>query len=1100
MVSRSLPSSPSSQPASSALPSFLLEPDEMEKVEKKKGLKNRFIFAFFLKFFQHEGRFPQKQDSFSDLPLQELACQLGSTAFDAQNFLATYRSWDHRTLKRFRSEVRQYFCFREPCQADRQPFIDWLHKRVFPQAPSKDQILEQSYLYFRERCCEPFAIQELEKILRSAHHQFEDTFFQTIVKALPADTRKAFDTFLNNDTTEEEIGEELEEGQEEQKAKEKGKEKRQGKGKKEGEPTIDNSPLTLNELKKETAELKMDAILYEVRKYQTLQFLTLNLPKNLESFGPRNLLEKYYRRFVAEFPSHTVAHKPLIQYATMAIFCVLRSQIAADTLTDLLLQLLHRIEKKAEKQVKNYVLSEVKKVDGKFDTLFLLADTSLSKPLGIIQEEIYATVSQERLKDIVDDLQHRGKWYQNQVRARALSLYSHTNRRLVWTLLKALPLQMEEGPYKEVLQALAWLREKKKLGGEGGPEVGKSQDDGQGGTNKIEGSSGCETDDERPPINKKTNTEIDEATNTKAEEKKGRQRYTEIPFSSAIPPAWHPFVCLKKKPDDKEFDLNIVAYELGLLERLAREVGCKNIWVEGGYRYRNPLEDFPKDFDDNPDFYFQLLNLPFEAKAFTGPLRKQVEENLNALNDSILSNPKVKIIEKKKKRFIQISPSLPQIESINLKFLKKEITRRWGPLSLMDILKEADDRIGFTKRFHSVFSREMIPFETLRRRLLLCLYGMGTNIGFKRVSAGQDDDTHSDLRYIRRRYMSCYAVRAAIQDMVNEVLASRDPKVWGVQITGCACDSKKVSVWDQNLMVEWHMRYQGRGVMIYWHVDKKAMCIYSHLKTCSSSEVGAMMRGFLNHDTMMDMNQLYVDTHGQSTIGFAFSYLLHFELLSRLKNIHKQKLYCTARSHKGLYPNLTPILASDPINWALIEKHYREMVKYVAALKTGAVQAEVIMKRLSSDNTMHPVYQALLELGKAVKTLFLCRYLSSEELRIEIHEALNVVERVNGLMGFIYYGKLGEISTNNREDQELSLLCLHLLQVCMVYITTLMIQEVLRSPDWKYPLTLEDKRALTPLLHSHITPYGLIVLNMDYRIPLQPFKHFNKPLLARRQR
>jgi len=31
--------------------------------------------------------------------------------------------------------------------------------------------------------------------------------------------------------------------------------------------------------------------------------------------------------------------------------------------------------------------------------------------------------------------------------------------------------------------------------------------------------------------------------------------------------------------------------------------------------------------------------------------------------------------------------------------------------------------------------------------------------------------------------------------------------------------------------------------MIYWHVDRKAACIYSQLKTCSSSEVAAMMEG-----------------------------------------------------------------------------------------------------------------------------------------------------------------------------------------------------------------------------------------------------------------
>jgi len=32
--------------------------------------------------------------------------------------------------------------------------------------------------------------------------------------------------------------------------------------------------------------------------------------------------------------------------------------------------------------------------------------------------------------------------------------------------------------------------------------------------------------------------------------------------------------------------------------------------------------------------------------------------------------------------------------------------------------------------------------------------------------------------------------------------------------------------WDQNLMTEWHVRYGGPGVMIYWHVERHSVCIY----------------------------------------------------------------------------------------------------------------------------------------------------------------------------------------------------------------------------------------------------------------------------------
>ena len=74
--------------------------------------------------------------------------------------------------------------------------------------------------------------------------------------------------------------------------------------------------------------------------------------------------------------------------------------------------------------------------------------------------------------------------------------------------------------------------------------------------------------------------------------------------------------------------------------------------------------------------------------------------------------------------------------------------------------------------------------------------------------------------------------------------------------------------------------------MIYWQVEKHAACIYSQLKTCSSSEVAAMIEGLLRHDTEMEVEKNYVDSHGQSEVAFAFCRLLGFQLLPRLKAIH----------------------------------------------------------------------------------------------------------------------------------------------------------------------------------------------------------------------
>jgi TnpA family transposase len=45
-----------------------------------------------------------------------------------------------------------------------------------------------------------------------------------------------------------------------------------------------------------------------------------------------------------------------------------------------------------------------------------------------------------------------------------------------------------------------------------------------------------------------------------------------------------------------------------------------------------------------------------------------------------------------------------------------------------------------------------------------------------------------------------------------------------------------------------------------------------------------------------------------------------------------------------------------------------------------------------------------------VKTVFLCEYLSSLELRQEVHEGLNVIESWNAANSFIFCGKGGEVA------------------------------------------------------------------------------------------
>ena len=787
----------------------------------------------------------------------------------------------------------------------------------------------------------------------------------------------------------------------------------------------ERSPLA--ELRKDPGPPGLESVLEEVAKLERIR--SLDLPLELFRGVPHKFVTSCRQRAASEAPRELRRHPDAIHYALLSAFCFLRCGDIVDNLVDLLIQVVHRIGTRAERKVIKELIQEFIQVKGKTAILFRVAEAAVDRPDGMVREVIFPIVGEETLRALIKEFKSTGAKYRVQVQTRMRSSYGHHYRRMLPRILAALEFRSNNEVHRPVIRAIDFLKR------------------------HADSSAHYYPHD------------------------------AEVPIDGIVPEAWRKFV-IKDGKDGRE-RVNRIAYELCLLERLRERLRTKEVWVVGAYRYRNPDEDVPRDFAEKRAEYYDALKLPIDAGAFISKFRRSMADALDTLNRRLHQNPGVDIVMKGRKPWICVSPLKAKPSPPNLEYLKKEVSRRWPMTSLLDILKETDLRVNFTDQLKSVAVRETIVLEQLRKRKLLCLYAIGTNLGIKRVSAGDHGEKYDDLLYVAQRFINKNQLREAIAQVVNGILAVRLDKIWGKGTTTCAGDSKRFGAWDQNLMSEWHARYGGPGIMVYWHVEKNAACIYSQLKRCSSSEVASMIQGVLHHCTEMEIDRQYVDSHGQSHVAFAFCHLLGFRLLPRLKAIGRQRLYRPWVGEPDTYPRLQPIL-TRPINWDLIQAQYDEMIKFATALRLGTADAEAILRRFTRDNLQHPTYQALVEFGRAVKTIFLCDYLSSENLRREVHEALNIIELWNGVNDFIFYGRGGEISTNRREDQEIAMLCLHLLQNTLVYVNTLMIQQILDEPGWPALMTPRDLQAPTPLIHAHVNPYGSFRLDLAERLRLDP--------------
>jgi len=191
---------------------------------------------------------------------------------------------------------------------------------------------------------------------------------------------------------------------------------------------------------------------------------------------------------------------------------------------------------------------------------------------------------------------------------------------------------------------------------------------------------------------------------------------------------------------------------------------------------------------------------------------------------------------------------------------------------------------------------------------------------------------------------------------------------------------------------------------------------------------------------------------------FATTYLLHFEFAPRIKGLGRQQLY--AFKHRKHYEEQGHLpLPDHTIREAYIEEQWDDVLRFIATIRLKVTTASQLFKRLNSYSKQHPLYRALKEFGRILKTHFILKYSDVLQFRQAIEKQLNKAEGSNKFSKAVFFGHSQEFLQSEKEDQEIAEVCRRLIKNAVVCWNHLYLsQELATEKDEKRAELIEAIR------------------------------------------
>lgn len=521
-------------------------------------------------------------------------------------------------------------------------------------------------------------------------------------------------------------------------------------------------------------------------------------------------------------------------------------------------------------------------------------------------------------------------------------------------------------------------------------------------------------------------------------------------------------------------------YECALLTVLRDEIKRGNIWIEHSKRFVR-LDDFFISDDEwklkRREFF---INARFPENK--GDVAEYLKQRLNQSYDKFLKSLPTNIYVKMKKdgwSFSKdVAEKLEPEEEEKLEALKTWLSSKMRTIKLPDLLIEVDNELRYSRYFISSTKVNKRLVEDVCT-VISAIMAYGCNIGPHAMAQLTNSISYDKIKNVSDWYFYEENFKSSLADVVNAIAKLETTQVWGEGKTSSS-DGQRFLFPQKVLKRTYSHRLGDFALEFYSFIADNYAPFYTVPIECTERDAAYVLDGLLYHESDLDIEEHYVDSHGYTELNFAAFAMLGKKFCPRIKGLHHQLLYKIDKDKD--YGPLNPIVGQNnqTIHLDWICDQWDRMGQFYSSLQSGHTTASVALKRLVSYSAKNDFYKANRELGRIFKTEFILDYLSDPLLRRRIQRGLLMGEQLHYLARCVHYGKQGKIKSWDFYKQMNSASCLLLILACIVYWQIKEIERVFieYNPE-NEGIDISQLTHISPIGWDNIILYGQYIINRE---------------------